>query len=192
MDSAWRTAFIRWGAYDYDAAAASRRRDTSQGLDESGSLGRHGESKLDCSIAETHYAYLNGGCPANSRSGLCPKRPLSFLQSGRPAKPRFCAMEFYEAVVGELTLPARKGQSSRSSNSQVRLPCFLGSGHWICALRSRHLTGSKAAGTAIGDDVGMRFERCVKEFTCRSNGQNLAQAAGRTLASRIKRGAAQL
>jgi hypothetical protein len=97
-------------------------------------------------------------------------------------------MEFYEAVVGELTLPARKGQSSRSSNSQVRLPCFLGSGHWICALRSRHLTGSKAAGTAIGDDVGMRFERCVKEFTCRSNGQNLAQAAGRTLASRIKRG----
>lgn len=44
-------------------------------------------------------------------SARCPKRSVSFLQSGRPAKPRICAMKFYEAVVGELTLPARSGRS---------------------------------------------------------------------------------
>jgi hypothetical protein len=47
----------------------------------------------------------------------CPKRPVSFLQSGGLAKPSSCAMEFYEAVVGQLTLPAMSGQSGRSPDT---------------------------------------------------------------------------
>lgn len=46
-----------------------------------------------------------------SLGGVCPKRPVSFLQSGRPAKPSFCAMEFYKAAVADLTLPAKCRQS---------------------------------------------------------------------------------
>lgn len=46
----------------------------------------------------------------------CPKRPVSFIQSGRPAKPGFCAMEFYEVAVGDLTQPAITSRSTPQSN----------------------------------------------------------------------------
>jgi hypothetical protein len=41
----------------------------------------------------------------------CPKRPVSFLQSGHSAKPRFNEVAFYEAAAGDLDLPAIKRQS---------------------------------------------------------------------------------
>jgi hypothetical protein len=36
--------------------------------------------------------------------------PFSFLQSRRSAKLKICETEFYEAAVGDLTLPAMTGQ----------------------------------------------------------------------------------
>ena len=76
------------------------------------------------------------------------------LQSRRPPAP----------------LPARNGQSGRSSNFQVILPCFLGSGHWIGGTLFLRLIGSNAAGTDLGDAFSMGFERRVTESTCRSSG----------------------
>jgi hypothetical protein len=40
----------------------------------------------------------------------CPLRPVSFLQSGSSAKSNFCELEFYEAAVADLTLPAIRKQ----------------------------------------------------------------------------------
>ena len=45
--------------------------------------------------------------PKGGQSRRDPKRSISFLHSRRSAKPNFCAMEIYEAVVGGLNLPAR-------------------------------------------------------------------------------------
>jgi hypothetical protein len=42
-------------------------------------------------------------------------------------------------------LSARNGQSGRSSNFQVCLLCFLGSGHWIGGTLFSRLIGSNAA-----------------------------------------------
>lgn len=41
---------------------------------------------------------------------------------------------------------ARSRQSGQSSNSQVRLPCFLGSSHWIGGTQFSRLIGANAAG----------------------------------------------
>jgi hypothetical protein len=43
------------------------------------------------------------GLPIRLIHTLCPKRPVSFLQSGRPAKPDICALEFYEAAGRKLS-----------------------------------------------------------------------------------------
>ena len=56
---------------------------------------------------------------------------------------------------------ARNGQSGRSSNFQVILPCFLASGHWIGGTLFLRLIGSIAAEAVIGNDIGMLFERPV-------------------------------
>lgn len=48
----------------------------------------------------------------------------------------------------ELPESAISGPSHRSSNSQVRLPCFLGSGHWIGGTQFSRLIGSNAADAA--------------------------------------------
>lgn len=50
-------------------------------------------------------------------SRLCPNRPVSFLQIGHPGKPGFCAMEFYEAVVG-----GRRCRPSTAAQSLSPLP----------------------------------------------------------------------
>jgi hypothetical protein len=53
---------------------------------------------------------FNGGFPEmNPKRWLSspdPKRSISSLHSRRSAKPNFCAMEIYEAVIGGLALPA--------------------------------------------------------------------------------------
>ena len=54
------------------------------------------------------------------RTAPCPKRPVSFLQSGHSAKPRFNEVAFYEAAVGDLDLPARKGHSENRSIAAVQ------------------------------------------------------------------------
>jgi hypothetical protein len=59
--------------------------------------------------------------------------------------------------------PARNGQSGRSSNFQVCLLCFLGSGHWIGGTLFSRLIGSNAAVAVIDDAVSMRLERPVLE-----------------------------
>jgi hypothetical protein len=55
-------------------------------------------------------------------------------------------------------LSARNGQSGRSSNFQVCLPCFLGSGHWIGGTNFSRLIGSNAAIRVIHDAQSMRLE----------------------------------
>jgi hypothetical protein len=69
-------------------------------------------------------------------------------------------------------LSAKNGQSGRSSNFQVCLPCFLGSGHWIGGTNFSRLIGSNAAGSDIVDDKGIRFERPVPASTGRRDGYN--------------------
>ncbi len=54
-------------------------------------------------------------------SAVCPKRPVSFLQTGRPAKQGICALEFYEAAVADLTQPAKSGSSIPSRKAAVAL-----------------------------------------------------------------------
>jgi hypothetical protein len=53
---------------------------------------------------------------------------------------------------------ARRSQSGRSSNFQVILPCFLGSGHWIGGTLFLRLIGSNAASTDVGDDHCIALE----------------------------------
>jgi hypothetical protein len=61
-------------------------------------------------------------------------------------------------VLAGRRVTARNGQSGRSSNFQVCLLCFLGSGHWIGGTLFSRLIGSNAASAGIGDDEGMGFE----------------------------------
>ena len=62
---------------------------------------------------------FNGGNSASNLkaplSTACPFRPVKFLQSGRSAKSAFYQPGFSEPAVGDLNLPAMKGQPTRPS-----------------------------------------------------------------------------
>lgn len=52
-----------------------------------------------------------------SKTSLCPNRPASLPNSGRPAKPRFSELNCSEPAVGDLTLLATSHRSPiRQSN----------------------------------------------------------------------------
>ena len=56
---------------------------------------------------------------APSLHGAHPFRPVSFPQSRRSAKPRFCEVECSRAAVADLTLPAKSRLGRRSSIADV-------------------------------------------------------------------------
>ena len=45
---------------------------------------------------------------------------VAFLQTGQPAKSRFCELDGQKAVIGDLTQSAKTGQSLNDSNGPVK------------------------------------------------------------------------
>jgi hypothetical protein len=101
-----------------------------------------------------------------------PFRSVNFLHSRRSAKLNFCESEFYEAVIGDFTLPAMIGRSEKFSIADVqfefrsesaihlRVPFILV--RRAAVQRERPLTVLELRA----------FERQIKEFTCCWNWNN--------------------
>ena len=58
-------------------------------------------------------------------SGNVAIRPISrsvrYLHSCRPAKAMFCELEFYEAAVGDITLPAASGSTAAGNCDAINV-----------------------------------------------------------------------